>query len=461
VKLSQQLLVVWIGVGIASALPGRLPADEVDIQVVVDLLAESDKEFRAVAFDQIRNAFPGAATTKQFAALLPTLPAETQVGFLSALADRGDQVAAPAVRALLGSSTDDSVRVAAVKALGSLGDASDLPALYPLALGSAESVRQAARRSLVVLPGTEPSAAMAEMLSDADAALGVLLIETLTERRARETVPSILAVAVGDDPEVREAAMQALAGLATESDVAGMVQGVLKAEPGGERAAAERAVMRVCQKDDPEADAAKPLLEALDGLTSQQRLVLLPTVGRVGGPAALRVIEEAVRSDDAAQQAAGFKALFNWPDASIAFRLLELARTESQPQRRREALRALIRVAPLPGEESEQFRLDLLRTAMAMCEHDEDRLRVIERAKAVRAIETLRYVARYFDEPAFREKACLTVVELAHQSGLRESHRDEFHQALDRVIAISQDATVIDRAKRYKKGETWVRPKSS
>ena len=458
-KSSQQLLAAWASVGLALALVCPTPAQEVDIQIVVDLLAEQDKEFRAVAFEQIRTAFPGSAATKQFADLLPTLPPQTQIGFLSALADRGDQGAAPAVRSLLASSQDESARVAAIKALGVLGGPSDLPLLYPLALESASALSEAAERSLVVLPGKETSAGMAAALADADVPLAVLLIETLTARRARETVPSLLAVAVADKPEVRQAAMQALAELATNDHVAAMVQGVLKAEQASERTAAERALTRVCQQNDQVSDPAKPLLSAMQALTPQQRLVLLPTVGRVGGSSALEFVEQAIGSDDDALRVAGFTALFQWPDASIAFRLLKLARTAPEVQRRQEALRALIRVAPLPGEESEQFRLDLLRTAMAMCADEADRMRVIERAKAVRTVETLRYVLPYIEQPAYAEKACLTVVELAHQSGLRESHREEFHQALDQVIATSQDATVVDRAQRYKKGETWVRPK--
>ena len=42
-KSSQQLLAAWAGVGMALALVCPMPAQEVDIQIVVDLLAEQDK----------------------------------------------------------------------------------------------------------------------------------------------------------------------------------------------------------------------------------------------------------------------------------------------------------------------------------------------------------------------------------------------------------------------------------
>ena len=76
----------------------------------------------------------------------------------------------------------------------------------------------------------------------------------------------------------------------------------------------------------------------------------------------------------------------------------------------------------------------------------------------MRSVETLRFVLPYVDKDKYSDQACLTVVELAHHSDLRESHREEFHAALDHVIETSKDETVIDRAQRYKEGRTWVRP---
>jgi hypothetical protein len=122
-------------------------------------------------------------------------------------------------------------------------------------------------------------------------------------------------------------------------------------------------------------------------------------------------------------------------------------------------VRALIRVAPLPDQRSDGLRLETLQTALDLCQQDADRRAALERAKAIRTVQTLRFVAEYLDDPTFAQQACLTIVELAHHSGLREGRREEFHRALDRVIEISEDPVVVDRAQRYKKGQTWVRPK--
>ena len=442
--------------GALCALNATYAQDEL-VDLVVGLLNDPDKDVRAVAYEQIRSEAPGEEATKKFAALLPDLSEEVQVELLSALAARGDSAAAPAVRELHAQSKSDQVRMAVISSLGKLGGVDDLPLLIRSLSSNSKEEQDAARRSLVVMPGEEASAAIAQAMSKSPPEQSVELIKVLTTRRARNTFDEILAAAVDDDASVRAAAMESLGTFAEPKHVPGMVQGVLKAEPGRERDTAEKRIMLVCHRIEDQNKQAAPLLAAMDELSPSDQNTLLSTLGRVGGPEARKVIEGKI--DDAEMHRAGLEALCNWPHGSIAFRLLELARTEDEERNRRLCLRSLIRVAPLPDDRSDQLRLDLMRTAMAMCWVDDDRLLILERLKAVRTIETLRFVLPYVDQPKFAEQACLTVVELAHHSELREENREEFHAALDHVIEVSQDATIIDRAERYKTGQTWVRPK--
>ena len=99
------------------------------IALVVNLLGEKDKDLRAVGLEQVRSDAKGQAATRQFAAQLPKLPPNAQAGLLSALADRGDSAARPAVLELLAASREEPVRVAAIEALGPLGEPDDLQRL--------------------------------------------------------------------------------------------------------------------------------------------------------------------------------------------------------------------------------------------------------------------------------------------------------------------------------------------
>ncbi len=451
-------LAVALSPGAAHAAADE-PGDEL-VALVVNLLGDKDKDVRAIGLEQVRSEAKGPAATRQFAALLPKMPAEAQVGLLSALADRGDGAVRPAVLERLAASHEEPVRVAAIQALGLLGEPGDLATLVRSLASDSKAERAAARASLVSLRGDEVPAAIAVAMQQAPAPVRVALIEILTVRHARETVPAILAAAVDDEPLVRAAAMTALGQLATSEHVGGMVSGVLKAQKGPQREAAEKSVMFVCARiADPE-KRAEPLLAALDGLNEADRMALLPTLGRVGGTEALKQIEAAIADPDAVRHQIGLRALCNWPDASIAPRLIELVGSDQHAEHRALALAALIRVAPLPDKRTAAERLELLLAAMSMCSREEEQNLVLKRVRAIRTLEALHFVTPYLDQPAHAQVACETIVEMAHHREFREPNKPEFDLLLDRVIEVSQDATVVERRVGTKKGRPgFARPR--
>ncbi len=432
--------------------------DDELIQMVVNLLSDKDKDLRALGLEQVRTAVKGQAATQQFAAVLSKLPRDSQVGLLSALADRGDSAARPAVLNVLATSQDESVRLAAIGAVGFLGEPADSPLLMQLLRAGSPAEQAVARASLVRLSGESVARMIAVEMNQAASPLRVTLLEVLTARRALNTIPDILAAAVAEDPRVRTAAMAALGQLASPEHVPGLVQGVLRAEAGRERESAEKAVLSVCSRTADAGQRAEPVLAAMNAMQESDRRALLPTLGRVGGPAALKILDAAIGDPDPALHDMGLRALCNWPDASITARLMELAQKDEHPEHRTTALRGLIRVAALPDGRTDAEKLELLRTAIGICTRDTERNLVLQRAQAVRILETLRFLVPYMDQPAFARQACQSVVELAHHRSLRDSNKAEFEQALDKVIQTSSDATLIERANRYKKGQTWVRP---
>ena len=428
--------------------------------MVVEILQDPDPEMRALALEQIRSDTPGEEATLRFTALLPELPIEGRAALLRALAERGDRAALPAVLKTLEGDEEQVVRLAAIEALGKLGGAAELPRLVDLLSSKSEPERDAARESLVRLPGGNAATeSIVLMLKPQRPEVQAKLIGVLAERRGDDAVAELIRAAVAEDVLVRKAAMQALGKIGGPADIGAMVAGVLKAEGGSERVAAEKAVARVCARIDDPTHRADPLLAVVEKLDAADQRILLSTLGRVGGPAVLERVERAVASDDPAEHAAGVGALANWPDASVAPQLIRITKTGEHPAHRLTALRALIRVAPVSDGRSDAEKLALLERAMQMCTRDEERLLALNRAAAIRTVDSLRFVLPYVKQTPYAEQACLTVVELAHHRGLREANKDEFFGALDEVLASATDPVVLDRANRYKLGKTWVRPK--
>jgi hypothetical protein len=428
------------------------------IDLVIGLLNDDDQEMRAVGLEQIRSELKGEAATQQLLAELPKLNPPAQVGLLRALGERGDVTARPAlIEILQDANIDVAVKAAAIGALGALGNETDIPMLLELLASSNAELKSSAIATLVRLPGSATSALLAKSISEVPAETRITLIEIAVARRMVEAIPALLQTALVSNVPVRSAAMKALGEIGRPENLPGMVAGVLNASSGNERDAAEKAVMFVCHRiEDPE-QRATLLLAAVEQLSSADQLRMLSTIGRVGGTQALDFVESKIAIPDQQQHKLGVRALCNWPDASVAARLLELHKSERSPDYRAIILNALIRVAPLPDGRSDGDRLQLLQTAMQLCTKDNERKLVLQRASAIRTIETLRYVLTFCDHPALALQVHEAVVELAHHRSLREPNKAEFDAALDKVLAASQDEIVLDRAQRYKNGQTWDR----
>lgn len=428
------------------------------IGTVIGFLGDSDKEIRAIAFEQIRSDIKGAEATKRFADELPKLSQDAQIGLLSALGDRGDAAAKPVVAELLSASTDEATRVAATGTLGKLGDTGDCASLVQL-LSEQGDVATAARQALVSLRGDGVSEEIVKRIKGVPTSQKISLMEILTARRATDSIPALLEFATGKDAAARGAAMKSLGQLADPEHVPALAKAVLVAKLGNERNDAERNLMRVCNRIENKQQRADPLLVAMKQLSGNERTAMLPTLGRVGGESALVEIEKAIQSRNGSLHMAGIRGISNWPDASVANQLVKLAKTDKHPDHQRIARMTILRIAPLPDGRPDAEKLELLKTGMQLAANDKERNYGLKRAAPIRLVETLRFVLPYIDQPKYSKEACQSVVELAHDRNLRDDNKAEFHAALDKVIATTKDAVLIDRANRYQQGQTWVRPK--
>jgi HEAT repeat protein len=452
------LLSALLGCGAARLLTAAQPAAQDAVQMTIDLLGRDDAEFRQIALDRVRTAVRGEAATQRFAALLPTLSPARQAELLAALADRGDRAAAPAMLALLSSSQDEPARAAAIRGLAAVGAAAEVPILVK-SLAAGESEKAAARRGLVVIAADAGPAILAATKAAAPG-LKAALLEVLAERRERPALPEFAVAAVDDDAAVRAAAMRSLAALGGPDQVEAMVRGVLKAAAGGERDQAERALVTVCTQNPGRERAADAFLARFQSADDADKEVLVAALGRIGGERALTIVDGLIAGPDAAARKLGLAALTRWPDATVAPRLLDLLAKAQDPAEREQLLSTLIRIAPLPDNKlNDRQKLDLLQKTMTLCQREADRRRVLERANAIRTIDTLRFVVPYLDDSTLAEPACLSVVELAHHRNLRDANKDEFTKALDKVIATTKNAELVERAQRYKQGQTWERKK--
>lgn len=458
IRFSSVLFLALASTIIAGTAQAADSGDEL-VEQIIKLIGNQDREFRAVALEQVRIAAPGEANTRKFAAQLTKLEPAAQAELIRALADRGDAAARPAVLETLSASKNEEVRAAALAALGEIGTVQDVPTLIKKLPASAGAEQQAARTALVRMRGEAVIQALAESAKSGDAQTRATLIDLLAARRATGEVPFFLASSVDDNARVRTAAMNALGQFAARAQLAGMIAAVLKAQKGGERDGAERNVAAVCARIGNENERADALIAAVSQIDAAKRDELLSLIGRVGGKRLIDYVGEIATGADEARRLLAIDALSKWPDASPADKLLEIASQTTDVAEREQAFQGYVKISAARDQRSDKERLKRMKQALAAARTPEEKALVINRSRTAYDVETVRFILPYIDQAPFAQIACETIVEIAHHREVRDPHKAEFDKALDKVIQVSQDPVVVDRAQRYKRGETWVRPK--
>ena len=215
----------------------------------------------------------------------------------------------------------------------------------------------------------------------------------------------------------------------------------------------------VCARIDNQDQRATKLIEALNTVPVADRDELLSLVGRVGGKKLIDFVADIAFGNDAARRKLGIDALSKWPDASVADKLLEIVNKASDPAERNQAFQGYVKIGATRDNRNDKQRLDRMKDAMKAAKTPEEQTLVINRTRTSYDVEAVRFVLPYLEQPAFAQTACETIVEIAHHREVRDPNKAEFDKILDKVIEVTKDPVVVDRAQRYKRGETWERPR--
>ncbi len=150
-----------------------------------------------------------------------------------------------------------------------------------------------------------------------------------------------------------------------------------------------------------------------------------------------------MKSENQAVRDAGYRALANWPDATVADELFEIAKTSKVESYRVWSLRAYARVVSLPNERPPEQTFEMLKNAMGLATRTEDRELIISRLGSVRVPDALALLLSLLDDGELKKAATGAVFTLA--KGLSQSHPDQAKAALVRVQTITKDAAILQQ----------------
>ena len=389
-----------------------------------------------------------AGVIKAAAEQMSNLGAAQQAQLLSALADCGDKVALPAVLAAA-KSTDASVRVAALKAMGTLGDVSSVDMLVGAAAASGGDEQKAAQESLYRLRGADVDQAILKKLPEADAKAKVELVRSCEQRDIKASVPVLMKTAKDADAKVRIESIKALRAVAGPQDIPALIELQLAAA-GNDRGELEKTVVAVARKIPEDKGQGQAVLAALPTAKDvDAKCSLMSVLGKIGDPAALPVLREALGDKDDKVKDAAVRALSDWPTAAPAADLLKVAQTSENQVHKTLAIRGYVRLAGLKSNRPAEETMKMYKDAMALAADASEKKMVLSGLGSTDSFEAMQMAAGYLEDKELKEEAEAAVVKIAETT--MKGYSRETKETLQKVIDGTTNESVREQAQKLLK----------
>ena len=395
---------------VLSSLVEVLEADAID--TIVDALHSDDPELRATAgVAGARLQSPDA--TARLAEHLDHVSAPAAVDLLHLLAARKDPAAEAHLRNAL-NDEDLRVRIAAIEALAETGGTTAIGSLVSALKSAQPDERAAIQHALIAMHTPRVTTTVANTLPTVDPGTRAALLEVLAMRGGPDQLGAIRRCMRDEDDGVRIAAVRAFGAIADGQQAPVLLTRLETWSQLELREAMIDALSAVCRRGAPDSRAAgQPIIEHLNPENTGCYVIQLRALGRLGSPAALGLIGEAVRDERTEVSEAAMRALSDWPDGSAAAIALDAARGTPDAKLHVLGLRAFARMLPrrAPSELDETMRL--FRQAMASARRLEEKRLLLARLADVPDTKILPALTMYLGDGALRPEAAAAVLRAA------------------------------------------------
>jgi HEAT repeat protein len=376
------------------------------------------------------------------------MPADRQIPTIQNLAKRVDAAALPALYAA-SKDGQETVRVAAIRAIAEIGNPSAVTVLVGLLGDSNQPVAEAAQESLAALQGKEVDAAVMQMLTTGTPARRLIATDLVVRRRMTSAIPALLELGHDSDAKLRMAAIRKLGELAGPDQLPGLFELLAKAGSPEDLEATEQTLSAVCLKAADPAACVGQVEARLAQSPPAQKCALLRVLGSVGGAKSLQAVRAAVSDSNVEVHAAAIRTLGGWSSVDAADDLLGLAKSADSASDKMICLRGYLRLtgqAELPLEK----RLEMCRQAAPLAQKDDEKKLLLASLGAIGSVEALDLITPYLDDTATKEEAAASTVDISDKL-LKDKDAAKVAAKLVEPLAKASQATAnADLAKRAK-----------
>ncbi|MGA2499486.1 MAG: HEAT repeat domain-containing protein, partial [Tepidisphaeraceae bacterium] len=428
-----------------GALVGMIQASGAEaVPLVITVIAGNDPDLADTAISQIR-LLQADGITVRFSAELPRLAPRLQTLLIEALASRADPAARDGVVAML-KSGDAGVRLAAIRALGTLGDDTTIPLLVPFLVTDGTPQCRAARQSLRRITGPGVDQGLIVVMWSLIPSARAQLIDVMNERGLVSAIPAILKQLddASADSAVRIAAFRMLAQWAGADALPPVLAG-LAACNDESRPDAELAAIAIARRQTDQTSRAQPVVDAMKTSTdAAARGSLLRVLRGIGTAAAYEAVLASTKDANASVQDSAIRALCAWPDARAIPSLMDLGKTTQNATHKVLAMRGVLRLLALNSGLPSDDTIATYRELMSLAAQPDEKKQVLAGLTALSHPAALELATQAAADPAVASEASLAAITVARSiAGL---DRQVVAAAMKKLAQQSADAGIKAQA---------------
>ncbi len=382
----------------------------------------------------------GAEATKALADLAIATKASIQLALIECLVQRNDPVAAPAI-VRLADNSEMSVRIAAIAALGSLGDESVIDLLVSRAASASGEERKAAQQALLQLNRGPITTRMLAMLHTDSPKIKSELLLALGGRGDSTATPTLLEIARHGKEDERAAALQAVGELADARQIPDLVQLVATADTDDIRSQAADALagiyLRVPAAKDQDVE---PLVKAVTTGSADTRVALLPVCSELAQKTVREALRAAIKDSDARVRDAGIHAMVDTHDPDLLPDLLDLADGKSGDTIRPLAIRGCVHLTSQEDEVKipKDTKLAAFKQLLQGKLTADDKRLVLSGISTVNDPQALDMALGLVNDPEVQVEAEQAVIEVCKL--IRPAHTPRVRTTLNKLVAETKNA---------------------
>ncbi len=345
--------------------------------MILDILKSRNKEMYTPAIGMISDDFDDLSL-KAVCNTLLELPVENQVQLLTVLSRFQKPEVLSVVKEVV-KSQEKRVRIAALEALGSLGDASMVNFFSLYAAESTGVEQSTARNSLGNLKGAGvDQAVLAGLEKNTYPQLRNELIRCIEERRIKEGQPVLFAIIRDAEPENRIQAIKALKVLAELSDLSRLINIMLEANSEREQDEMIVTIASVAGKNRDPYNRGTVVVEKLSEVKDVRgRAALIRTLGMIGDDSTLTVLRLALAEKNEDIRDAVIRALSEWPTLTARDDVFRIAKVSDNLTHQVLALRAYIRMIGMEEFRLPQAAVESIKAALKIARRSEEKKAVL------------------------------------------------------------------------------------